>query len=111
MLSQGLLEWNENHLQKILRLMNDRCNDLDQRYHQFEVQTSYRHLDFGAVGLVVVSPHYIEVVECDVGDEVVADAAIGAAALEFAVEILEVDIQDTQIDSLDHESYLVDVAG
>ena len=59
----------------------------------------------------MVSPHYIEVVECDVGDEAVADAAIGAAALEFAVEILEVDIQDTQIDSLDHESYLVDVAG
>ena len=64
-----------------------------------------------AVGLVVVSPHYIEAVECDVGDEVVADAAIGAAALEFAVEILEVDIQDKQIDSLDHESKLVDVAG
>ena len=111
MLSQGLLESNETHLQKILRPMNDRCNDLDQRYHQFEVRTSYRHLDFVAVGLVVASPHYIEAVECDVGDEVVADAAIGAAALEFAVEILEVDIQDTQIDSLDHESYLVDVAG
>ena len=63
------------------------------------------------MAVVVVSPPDIEVVGCDVGDEVVADAAIGAAALEFAVEILEVDIQDTQIDSLDHESYLVDVAG
>ena len=59
----------------------------------------------------MVSPPDIEAVECDVDDEVVADAAIDAAALEFAVEILEVDIQDTQIDSLDHESYLVDVAG
>ena len=59
----------------------------------------------------MVSPPDIEVVGCDVGDEVVADAAIGAAALGFAVEILVIDIQDTQIDSLDHESKLVDVAG
>ena len=63
------------------------------------------------MAVVVVSPPDIEVVECDVGDEVVADAAIDAAALEFAVEILEVGIQDTQTDSFDHESCLVDVAG